>query len=147
MNLFTLIIPLIVALVTQIIKLGFDGIKGNLSWRHILNDYGGMPSSHTALVCSLLTIVAFYNGLASTNFLIAFILALIVIRDAMGLRRYIGQSHELLNLLVKKIPLLRKRFQFMPIGHTPLQVLVGAITGFGLTIMLLALQQYYLAII
>jgi hypothetical protein len=142
MNVLVLFIPLLVSLLTQIIKLGFDGVKGNFTWRHIFNDYGGMPSSHTAFVASVATIVAYFDGVLSTSFLLAISFALIVIRDAMGLRRYIGKSHELLNILVKKTPLLRKKFQFMPIGHTPLEVLVGAFVGFGLTIFFLVLSQY-----
>lgn len=142
MDTFTLLIPLLVGLITQILKLGLDGVKGNLTWRHIFNDYGGMPSSHTAFVVSLLTIVAFFDGVRSTSFLIALILTLIVVRDAVGLRRWIGSSHELLNHLIKKVPLLKKRYQFMPIGHTPLEVLAGAIVGFGLTVLLLAFSQY-----
>jgi len=94
-----------------------------------------MPSGHSAMVISLATITGLKTGWHSPIFAITVILAIIVIRDALGIRRYLGQHGKVLNILVKdlkddkmldeKYPRLLER-----IGHTPAQVLVGALIGF-----------------
>ncbi|MFA6918561.1 MAG: divergent PAP2 family protein [Patescibacteria group bacterium] len=131
-----IIIPIVVGAITQIIKLIIDGIPNNLNWQHIYNDYGGMPSSHTAFVVSLVTAVGFREGLDSAAFAIALILMLIVVRDAIGFRREIGRNATMTNLLAKEVfkskkvlvPHLRER-----IGHSIPEVIAGALLGFSLT--------------
>jgi acid phosphatase family membrane protein YuiD len=129
-----IIIPILVALVTQIIKLITDGIPNNLNWQHLFADYGGMPSSHTALVASLATIVGLEAGWSSAAFAVAFILFIVVVRDAVGFRREIGKNAVLTNTLAKEIfpenpeVLLHER-----IGHKTLEVIVGLIVGVALT--------------
>lgn len=103
-------------------------------WKNIFS-YSDMPSGHSAVVVSLLTIVALINGLNSATFAISFVFTAIVITDAIGLRNYLGQHGKTLNILVKDLkeddflddfyPLLLER-----IGHTPLQVIAGASIGF-----------------
>lgn len=96
---------------------------------------GGMPSSHSATVCALATATCIECGGASAEFAISLILAIIVMYDAMGVRRETGIQAELLNDIVeiftdmgrKEISDQDKLKEF--IGHTPLQVLVGAILG------------------
>jgi hypothetical protein len=133
-----IIIPLVVGAVTQIIKLIIDGIPNNLNWQHLYNDYGGMPSSHTAFVVSLVTAVAFREGFGSAAFAISLIFMIIVIRDAVGFRRQLGKNATITNLLAEEIfkkkkgvPHLRER-----IGHTIPEVLAGALLGFSLTAIL-----------
>lgn len=86
--------------------------------------YGGMPSSHSAIVCSVAAMVAFREGVESSVFVLALTLAFIVMMDAMDLRRKIGQHAERLNLLSSDLPKLRER-----VGHTPVEVLAGVLTG------------------
>jgi acid phosphatase family membrane protein YuiD len=86
--------------------------------------YGGMPSSHSAIVCSVAAMTAFREGVESSVFVVALTLAFVVMMDAMDLRRKIGQHAERLNLLSSDLPKLRER-----VGHTPVEVLAGVLTG------------------
>lgn len=95
---------------------------------------GGMPSSHSATVMSLVTIVAFEFGVSGFEFAVAGILALITMHDAMGVRRETGKQAvviknlaELFEEMGKDIPDDEKLKVF--VGHTPLQVIMGAILG------------------
>lgn len=96
---------------------------------------GGMPSSHSATVCSLATAAYMQYGVESFQFAISLILAIIVMYDAMGVRRETGIQAKLLNDMSKifadmgrsEISADEKLKEF--IGHTPLQVLAGAILG------------------
>ena len=97
--------------------------------------YAGMPSGHTALMISLATIIGLTQGFHSAAFAICFVLAIVIINDALRLRNYIGQQGEILNVLVKELKsddLLEKRYPHLMenIGHTFKQVLAGAILGF-----------------
>ena len=93
---------------------------------------GGMPSSHAAVVSAMSTSIAFTEGIASNLFVFSFWFMLVVIRDALGVRRAAGvQARALNNLgkqLVEKINInfnLVKEIQ----GHTPLEVVVGILLG------------------
>ena len=94
---------------------------------------GGMPSSHSATVSALAIAVAKTDGLKSTNFAIAFILAFIVMYDASGVRRAAGEQARILNQLVNNLsehkPVYLKKNLKELIGHTPLEVIVGALLG------------------
>jgi uncharacterized protein len=106
----------------------FRDVISTLFWRT-----GGMPSSHSALVVSLSTAIAFVDGLDSTIFILSLFFSLIVIRDAMGVRRSSGIQARTLNQMGKE---LNNRFgiAFHPVkevqGHSPGQVAVGALLGF-----------------
>ncbi|MCL2813158.1 MAG: divergent PAP2 family protein [Oscillospiraceae bacterium] len=94
---------------------------------------GGMPSSHSATVSSLATAVAKTDGLESTVFAISFMFAFIVMYDASGVRRAAGEQAKILNQLVGNFsenkPLHMKKNLKEIIGHTPLEVIVGALLG------------------
>ena len=92
-----------------------------------------MPSSHTASVTALCTSVAIRFGFASPLFAISGILCIIVMNDATGVRRETGKQSKALNLILKDLftdspDKLDENFREL-IGHTPLQVVCGAITG------------------
>lgn len=99
---------------------------------------GGMPSSHSATVCSLTTAAGICYGLGSFAFAVSFVLAMVVMYDAMGVRRETGKQAKLLNFIILENPLklngeiLQERLKEY-VGHTPLQVVAGAILGIGLT--------------
>lgn len=97
---------------------------------------GGMPSSHSAAVISLAVACALTPGLGfiSTEFAIAGLLAMIVIRDATGVRREVGEHSKLLNRIMadlvesKNIDEFDTHFKEL-VGHTGMQVFVGALVG------------------
>jgi acid phosphatase family membrane protein YuiD len=93
---------------------------------------GGMPSSHTALVVSLATAVGLHEGFSSAVFALAFVLAAIVMYDAAGIRRAAGKQAKVLNKLVHQMKVehtVRDIRLKELLGHTPLEVLAGALLG------------------
>ncbi len=94
---------------------------------------GGMPSSHTAFVVAMATSAAIVEGLASSTFALSFILASIVMYDAAGVRQAAGQQARVLNRLIKQLRsehIMVERELKELLGHTPLEVLAGAVLGF-----------------
>jgi acid phosphatase family membrane protein YuiD len=93
---------------------------------------GGMPSSHAALVSSLCTSIAFVKGIASDLFIFSFWFALVVLRDAMGVRRSAGLLAKALNNLGSQAA-EKTGLDFHAVkeiqGHTPMEVVVGASLG------------------
>ncbi|HLC81672.1 MAG TPA: divergent PAP2 family protein [Candidatus Nanoarchaeia archaeon] len=97
----------------------------HLSW-HDLFVTGGMPSSHAAFVTSLATIIYLEEG-NSTVFAVALIIALIVLRDAYGIRRTVGKEGEAIKRLFKLHNIQSK--EHYALGHKPSEVLVGILIG------------------
>ncbi len=101
---------------------------------NIIFGSGGMPSSHSATVCSLTAAVGFDCGVRSPLFGVCCILAFIVMYDAMGVRRETGDQGKALNDLFQLFEDMgkpispEKKFKEL-VGHTPLQVVCGAILG------------------
>ncbi len=114
-----------------------NGIKDQFSWGD-LNSYGGMPSSHAALVTSLFAMIGYFEGWDSASAAIALILAIIVLRDAGGFRLVLGRHAKELNQLIHglaatnsyKYPHLDER-----LGHTPLELFFGALTGVAVSVL------------
>ena len=93
---------------------------------------GGMPSSHSAVVVSLATLIGRNQGVDSPLFAVALILAFVVMYDAAGVRRAAGKQAKLLNKLIETPGLSTGEVQeklVEVLGHTPLQVIVGALIG------------------
>jgi len=93
---------------------------------------GGMPSSHAATVSALAASVGFTFGFSSPFFAMAFFFAFIIMFDAQGVRRQSGQQAEALNKIIEDIYLQRgiKQERLMELlGHTPIQVFIGAAIG------------------
>ena len=95
---------------------------------------GGMPSSHSATVCGLATAASLRYGTGSFEFAICFILAAVVMYDAIGVRQETGKQAKVLNRLLfedllklDSVVLQEKLKEY--VGHTPIQVLAGAILG------------------
>ncbi|MEK6901274.1 MAG: divergent PAP2 family protein [Nanoarchaeota archaeon] len=111
----------------QVIKLIIYWFRHkSLTWRDLIVT-GGMPSSHAAFVVALVTSI-YLEESVSTAFAISLVLAFIVLRDAFGVRRTVGEEGLLLTQILKKLKIKSKTH--FSIGHTPLQVLVGAVLGF-----------------
>ena len=93
---------------------------------------GGMPSSHTAVVVSLTTLIGKEHGFDSSVFAACLIFSFIVMYDAAGVRRAAGKQARLLNKIVDTPGLSGLEVQerlVEVLGHTPVQVVVGAIVG------------------
>ena len=103
----------------------------SLTW-HDLVVTGGMPSSHSAFVVSLATIIYLVESI-STAFVISLVLALVVLRDAFGVRRTVGMEGKQIEKLLK-LHKLKSKFHYS-MGHTPLEVVVGASIGFGIALL------------
>lgn len=93
---------------------------------------GGMPSSHSSTVTALATSCGSLYGFDSGIFAVAAVLALVVMYDAAGVRRAVGQQARILNKittsLAKKEPVEASVLREL-VGHTPLQVVVGGLLG------------------
>ena len=123
-------IPIIIWFIVQTFKVFHEIVKyKKLNIRRLWGS-GGMPSSHSALVCSLTTVVGLIDGLSSTTFAISLILASVVMYDAAGVRRAAGKQAKVLNQIIESkgdINVQEKLIELL--GHTPKEVIVGAIVG------------------
>ncbi len=138
------IIPVIVGCITQATKFALSIVKhGKIEIKYLLTS-GHMPSSHTAFVISLTTMIAFKEGLLSTLFAASFVFSYIIIYDALYIRSNIGYNGRSINKLVSEIsginkenyPTLRER-----VGHKPSEVFVGGVMGFILTVALMLIFE------
>ena len=129
-----LVIPVSAWMISQLIKLFVTlAREKRFDWWFLFRS-GGMPSSHTALVCALATAVAMIQGFNSVAFAITAILAMIVMYDAAGVRQAVGRQARILNRLVKELRDKRPRDEVERdlrefIGHTQFQVIAGAVLG------------------
>lgn len=129
-------------LVAQILKTGIHMFLTREFVAERLVGSGGMPSSHSATVCSLATASGLHYGAGSFEFAISLILAIIVMYDAMGVRRETGIQAKVINDMIKtfedmgrsELSAHEKLKEF--VGHTPLQVLAGAILGILIAVLL-----------
>ena len=116
----------------QLFKLIYDLITTKkFNFKRIMGA-GVMPSSHSAVVAGLATLIGKYEGVSSPIFALSFIVAFIVMYDACGVRRAAGKQAELLNKLVETpgltgIQVSERLVEVL--GHTPVQVFVGALIG------------------
>lgn len=129
-----LVIPVAAWAIAQLIKVLFTLAREKRFDLWFLLRSGGMPSSHTALVCALATAVAITDGLDSVTFAIAVILAMVVMYDAAGVRQAVSQQSIILNRIVKELwdkrPMAEVERDLREfIGHTPFQVIAGAALG------------------
>ncbi len=127
-----LLIPIIAVATTQILKFIIEAIRHELRWASLL-EYGGMPSAHTAFVVSLTTVVGLHEGLNSAAFAISTVFAMLIIRDAIGLRQFLSLHGRVLNMLIKDLPdEMEPKYPARlveRVGHTPLQAFVGGLIG------------------
>ena len=125
-------VPLMLWFVIQLYKLIYDlCTTKKFNFKRIMGA-GGMPSSHSAVVTSLATLVGKYNGVDSAIFAISMIFACVVMYDACGVRRAAGKQAKVLNEIVNTPGLSNIEVQGKlqeALGHTPTQVFVGAIIG------------------
>ena len=119
-------------------------------WKHgglhlrMLFTTGGMPSSHSAAVTAMATSIGLIEGFSSSIFALSFCVSSIVMYDAAGIRRSAGRQANVLNQIIQELlseehQLNKEKLKEL-LGHTPSQVLIGAILGvavsFGLRILI-----------
>lgn len=121
-------------LVAQVLKTIIDlALNRNFNPERLVGS-GGMPSSHSSTVCALTTAAGLRCGVSSYEFAISFVLSMIVMYDAIGVRRETGKQARILNTLLSENP-LKLSGEFIQeklkeyVGHTPIQVCAGAILG------------------
>ncbi len=127
-----LIVPIMIWIGIQTFKVLWDLIVDHkFNFKRILGA-GGMPSSHSAVVTALSTMIAREYGINSPIFGITFVFSAIVMYDAAGIRRAAGKQAELLNKIMETPGLTSMQMSeklVEVLGHTPTQVFVGAAIG------------------
>ena len=126
-------------LIAQLIKIIIDLIKNKTIDIRLITSSGGMPSSHSSFVTSLATSVGLIKGFDSVDFAITFVLCMVVMYDAAGVRRAAGKQAAVIN----DIAAIMENYGFRMdenlkelLGHTPVEVTAGAILGIGLSIVM-----------
>lgn len=127
-----LVVPFGTWFCIQLFKLIYDLITTKkFNFKRIMGA-GGMPSSHSAVVTALATMIAISQGIESPIFAISAIFAFVVMYDACGVRRAAGKQAKVLNEIVNTPGLtgveVTGKLQ-EALGHTPTQVFVGAFIG------------------
>jgi uncharacterized protein len=137
----------------QFIKVPLQYIASKKFDWSLLTSTGGMPSSHSSAVTALATGIAIEEGLGSPFFAIAAVFGVIVMFDASGVRRHAGEQATVINRLVEDFNKLLKEVKAWPekkeqekrkelkelLGHQPIEVFFGGLTGVLLTLLLHAI--------
>lgn len=107
-------------------------VNRTIDWKRLTGD-GGMPSGHSATVTALAVTSGLEYSCASPAFAVCVVLAIIVMHDAMGVRREAGRHAKAINELLETLSSQQepdvKLKEFL--GHTPMQVCCGAVLGFA----------------
>ena len=137
-------------LLAQILKV-FTGVfrQREFSLRAMFFGNGGMPSSHTAAVAALMVATAVTEGVNSAIFAVTALLCIIVMNDATGVRRETGKHSRLLNRIMEERSEMQQEAPQKPIdlfrelmGHSPLQVFFGLLTGVVVALLLSFLPAF-----
>ncbi len=123
------IIPILAWLVAQILKFAISALRGYINFK-LLYQSGGMPSAHTALIVSITTTVAVIEGVSSPLFGVILVLAMIIIYDALGVRRSSGLQAVAIQNIYKNEEIDDSRLALGDAkGHSPHEVLAGGLLG------------------
>lgn len=127
-----------ISFLTQIFKIFIYFFKKReWNWRWVF-ETGGMPSSHSATVCGLSTLVGIREGFSSTIFAVTVIFSFIVMYDSAGVRRAVGMQANILNKIMEEMEIygrISPRRLKELLGHSPLEVFIGALIGIILGIL------------
>ena len=122
-----LITPVVAWFVAGSLKFVINSLIARKAATHLIG-YGGLPSNHSTIVCSMAALIGLREGLENPAFGVAVTLAFIVMLDASSLRRQVGKQASALNKLTTQenptAPQLRERM-----GHTPLEIAAGVVVG------------------
>ena len=125
-------VPFLLWFGIQLFKLIYDLVTTKkFNFKRIMGA-GGMPSSHSAVVAGLATLIGKYEGVNTPIFALSFVFAFVVMYDACGVRRAAGKQAKLLNKLVETpgltgVQVTERLVEVL--GHTPVEVFVGALIG------------------
>ncbi len=151
-----IVIAFVSWVIAQLIKTAAFYMENKTMNLKKLSESGGMPSAHSALVCSVAVGTAYKYGLSSTYFSFALILAMIVMYDAMGVRRAAGEHAKVLNRIQeyleensaalpegKRFRADSERMLDESLGHRPIEVLAGA--TLGVVVAVISITVFHLA--
>ncbi len=125
-------VPFLLWFCIQLFKLIYDLVTTKkFNFKRIMGA-GGMPSSHSAVVVGLTTLIGKYEGVSTPIFALSLIVAFVVMYDACGIRRAAGKQAAMLNKIIETpgltgVQVTEKLVEVL--GHTPIQVFVGALIG------------------
>ncbi len=122
---------LITLVLAQGLKVWLESLQHGFVWRTLVRD-GGMPSAHTAVVTALTLSVFFAEGPSPLTIVTA-VFAGLVVRDAMGFRRAASEQAQVLNRLITRDRIHHRHLKEF-LGHTPSQVIAGAVLGALVTV-------------
>ena len=128
---------LLSAFIAQFLKIIFYYSHNKKINFKVFTETGGMPSSHSSFVVALTTSVGIISSFRSIEFAIAFGFALVVMYDAAGLRRSAGKMAMVLNKIVDEVYAHKMHTSERLIellGHTPIEVIMGAILGVAVAV-------------
>lgn len=152
--------PLEIALVSmtiaQLLKLPIQYFFTKKWYPSIIFSTGGMPSSHSAFVTALMLAIALTEGVKTPYFAISFVLAGVVIHDAIGIRREAGKHATVLNIMRDELDVIINEIQKGEekdnvkieknlkelLGHEPIEAITGTLLG-----VVLVLASYFLFIV
>lgn len=147
MNIFSspyIVVPFVAWFIAQATKFAIKASGGDVSWKYFYKS-GNMPSSHTAIVTALLVVLAFLPGVESPEFGIGAVFSLIVIYDALNVRRAVGEQGGVLTRLLELTRTPKAEREVIKVrevlGHTPLEVTAGGLIG--ITTSLLLMYSYW----
>ncbi len=129
-DLLYIIVPIVAWVVSQGAKYIYAAMREK-SIKVFSNIYmsGNMPSAHSATVFSLTTIIGLKEGVTTSIFAVALILSVIVMYDAMMVRRAVGEQGEYIKKIINNSSSKITKQPFFAKGHKPIEVAVGAIIG------------------
>lgn len=143
MNIFSspyIVVPFVAWFIAQLLKFALKAVSGDFSFRYFYKS-GEMPSSHTSIVIALLVVLGFIDGVESSVFGVASVFALIVVYDALNVRRAVGEQGGVLTRLMEISRTPRSEREKIKIrevlGHTPIEVLAGGTIGLVVSFILM----------
>jgi uncharacterized protein len=139
-----LLVAVAACIIAQVLKLIIDLIQNGKVSAKVLTTTGGMPSAHSALVTALAAGVGENLGWKSAEFAIATIFAIVVMYDAAGVRQAAGKQARILNQMMDELFSEDHKFNEEKLkellGHTPVQVIAGAVLGIGISWLFMGIQ-------
>lgn len=119
-------------LIAQLLKFLLYTVRERRINLQYLASMGGMPSTHSSTVASAAMATGMRDGFGSSTFAVAFVLAIVVMYDAAGVRRAAMTQARILNQIIDELfqghPISETRLREL-LGHTPLEVVAGAFLG------------------
>ena len=125
---------------TQLTKYLLDAVKSkSFSNISLMYQSGSMPSVHSAIMTSVATTIALLDGINSGLFALALVITVVVMYDAMQVRRAVGEQGLALLELLKEAGVTKKPHHAL--GHKPLEVMVGVVLGVGVAFFITQLSS------